>query len=204
VIVMIQNLLTLEQSQSDLGMPCELMRTPIDKLADDAADGVERWCGDNGAYNRFDPVIYAEFVSSQIHNRHKCRWLTAPDVVGSARRTLEVFSHWFPRLSGWPIAFVAQDGQEDMPIPWSLIACVFIGGSTEWKMGTHAEHIIRAGKAMGKWVHVGRVNTAQRIEKFEDMGVDSIDGSGLTTWSKWRKITAGQLHHPKLDFAKPA
>jgi hypothetical protein len=39
-------------------------------------------------------------VSAEREQRHceKCLFVTVPDVVGSARRTLEVFEHWKPKL----------------------------------------------------------------------------------------------------------
>ena len=85
-----------------------------------------------------------------------------PDVVGSARRTLEVFEHWKPRLAGWHLALVCQNGQEHLPIPWDDISAVFIGGSTNWKLSDEAAQIVKAAKALGKWVHAGRVNHPER------------------------------------------
>jgi hypothetical protein len=115
MIVMLQDHHVIERAQRELGLPCELLHTPIANLAADATDKVEKWSGDNGAFKRFDPVAYVDWLAGNLRNRHKCRWVTAPDVVGSARRTLEVFSHWYPKLSCWPIALVAQDGQEHHP-----------------------------------------------------------------------------------------
>ena len=93
---------------------------------------------------------------------------------------------------------MAQDGQEDRPIPWIDISAVFIGGSTEWKDGPHAAAIVRTGKILGKWVHVGRVNTPGRFEKFEELGADSIDGSGLARYSWMRKRIYDAQHAPTL------
>lgn len=134
---------------------------------------------DNCAYSGFDSEAFRSLLDREKPRRDKCMWVAVPDVVGSARRTSETFEAWYPKLCGWPLAFVAQDGQEDLPIPWKLIQCVFIGGSTTWKLSSHAEQIIAACKIIGCRVHVGRVNTAARVEKFFDLGVDSIDGSGL-------------------------
>ena len=117
---------------------------------------------------------------------HHLPLVVVPDVVSSARRTLEVFDHWSNRLDGWPLALAIQDGQESLPIPWKYISAVFIAGSTEFKMSRHAEHVVRAAKALDKWVHVGRVNTPDRWEYFEKMGADSIDGSGIGRYSHMR------------------
>jgi hypothetical protein len=46
-------------------------------------------------------------------------------------------------------------------------------------MSENAEAVIRRAQALGKWVHVGRVNTIRRIRRFQRMGVDSVDGTCL-------------------------
>ncbi len=122
-------------------------------------------------------------------------------MVGSARRTLEVFDRWYRELGAWPRALVAQDGQEDRPIPWELINAVFIGGTTEWKLGPHAEAVVKAAKILEKWVHIGRVNTPARFEKFEEMGADSIDGTGLSRYSWMRKKIYEQAIRPELELS---
>ncbi len=47
-----------------------------------------------------------------------------------------------------------------------------------------AARIIRRANDLGKWAHMGRVNTARRIHYAAVTGCDSIDGSG---WSKYPK-----------------
>ena len=100
-------------------------------------------------------------------------------MVGSARRTLEIFELWKHRLAGWRLALACQVGQEHLPIPWAAIAAVFIGASTNWKTSEHVVHIVKAAKALGKWTHVGRVDDPATFQYFEELGVDSIDGTGL-------------------------
>lgn len=171
-----------------VGVEVGQLLTPLTRYADHGA----RYAIDNGAFSGFDAAGFLRLLDRQREHRDRCIFVAAPDVVGSARRTLEVFRHWYPRLHGWPVALVAQDGLEDLDIPWHLLAAVFIGGSTEWKLGRHAEAVVRAAKAMGKWVHIGRVNTPGRFDKFEAMGADSCDGSGIARYSWMREeLTAG-------------
>lgn len=175
-------------SANELGMECGQLLTPLTRFA---------WRGgvygiDNGAFSGFNAKAFTSLLARQASHRSLCRFVAAPDVVGCARRTLEVFTHWMPLLDGWPIALVAQDGQEDLDIPWAQMSAVFIGGSTEWKLSRHAEHIVRAAKAMGKWVHIGRVNTPDRADKFLAMGADSIDGTGISRYSHMRKALMRQ------------
>jgi len=64
---------------------------------------------------------------------------------------------------------------------------MFIGGSTKFKESDEVKQIIRAAKAMDKWVHVGRVNTPGRLQGFIEIGADSIDGSGLAKYTHMRE-----------------
>jgi len=138
------------------------------------------YAADNAAYSGFDAAAFARMVS-RIRRLGHCKWVAAPDVVGNARLTLDAFRHWYPQMEGLPIALVAQDGLEDCEIPWGLIDAVFVGGSTAWKMSHAADEVVDAAKIIGKWVHVGRVNSIKRMHHFISRGIDSIDGSGNST-----------------------
>ena len=146
---------------------------------------------DNGAFSRFDADGFLRLLERQKGTESRCKFVAVPDVVGSAIRTSEVFERWVPRLTGWPLAYVAQDGCESLPIPWDSIEAVFIGGGTAWKLGPHAEAVVRAAKILGKWVHIGRINTPERFDKFRAMGADSCDGSGISRFSWMRERIAG-------------
>lgn len=156
------------------------------------------WAIDNGAFSRFDQKAFMALLSRESDRKDDCLFLSVPDVVGSARRTLEVFDHWFPRLQGWKLALVCQDGQEELPIPWKFIGAIFVGGSTAWKCGPHATACIKAAQALGKWVHVGRVNDPARFEHFENLGVDSIDGTGLARYTHMREAIANRHAQEKM------
>lgn len=54
-------------------------------------------------------------------------------------------------------AYVLQDGQEHLPVPWEEIDAVFIGGSTAWKLGPHAARLVAQARARSKHCHLGRV-----------------------------------------------
>jgi EAL domain-containing protein (putative c-di-GMP-specific phosphodiesterase class I) len=49
-----------------------------------------------------------------------------------------------------------------------------------------AASLVREAKERGMWVHVGRVNTLQRICWCMALGVDSIDGSGFARFTRAR------------------
>jgi hypothetical protein len=161
-----------------------------------------RWGADNDCFNGFDRSRYLDLLQAMTY-RSGCLFVTAPDVVADAKATLGLFERWQPVLqSVWatvneadvdpgvpvhqPIALVAQDGLERLPVPWDHLQALFIGGSTHWKLGPHAANLVREAKQRGKWVHVGRVNTLQRIYWCMALGVDSIDGSGFARFTRAR------------------
>lgn len=158
------------------------------------------WGGDCGGFKKFELARYEAIVKREKPNRDGCLFWTMPDVVCNARRTLELFEHWAPKMDYWPRALVAQNGQEDLPIPWRQIAAVFLGGDDRFKMSNAALDICKTAKAMDKWVHVGRVNGPERFDKLLDWGViDSIDGTGLSRYTHMRRKLKG--NGEKLPFA---
>jgi hypothetical protein len=140
-----------------------------------------RVCLDNGVFGKGWPGEDAWLAWVKRHQpiADRVLFVVAPDVVGDAAATLDRSRPWLPviRDLGFPAAFVAQDGQEALPVPWDEFDCLFIGGSTEWKLSAHAANLIREAKALGKWVHVGRVNSARRFARFELLDADSCDGT---------------------------
>lgn len=159
---------------------------------------------DNGAFAGFRKESFLRLLERENEARHLCKFVSVPDVVGSAIRTHEIFNYWKYKLPGWPLAYVAQNGQERQPIPWKHIQALFIGGKDkndgqgDWKLSVHAVECIRAAQALGKWVHVGRVNTPGRFEYFENLGVDSIDGTGLSRYTWMREAIWKQMQQPNL------
>ncbi len=141
------------------------------------------WAADNGAFAGFNEERFLRMLD-RIEGRAGCLFVAAPDVVANAEATLGLFKVWQRVIAarGLPVAFVVQDGQEAFPVPWSRFDALFVGGSTEWKLGNHAKALCRKAKARGKWVHMGRVNTRTRIRVAYSWGCDSVDGSGFSRW----------------------
>lgn len=176
----------LDTVSSEIGYPCEQLLTPLTRFRRQQPNAC--FAIDNGAFskNGFQVKAFESLLKREFEHSSLCRFVAVPDVVGSARRTLETFDYWFPRLSHWKLAFVCQDGQEDLPIPFEHISTVFIGGSTKWKESSHAIACIKAAQVIGKWVHIGRINSPARFEAFEQLRVDSCDGTGIAQYSKQR------------------
>lgn len=177
------------QAAEEIGLECGELLTPLTRRA---------WRGkrygiDNGAFSCFDERTFFSLLKRMEPHKEHCLFVACPDVPTSAMRTRELFRHYATKLGysrelgGWPIAYVAQNGQEYVEIPWAECAAVFIGGDDAFKLGREVESIIRVAKTLGKWVHVGRVNTPGRLDKFAALGVDSIDGTGISRYSHMRK-----------------
>lgn len=196
MIAMLDTSESLDVAENELGAPVEQLLTPLTRFALQKPD--THFAFDNGCFRRFDAASFEALLAREYERRKLCRFVAVPDVVGSALRTLEAFDWWQDRLSCWPRAFVVQDGQEDLRIPWRKIAAIFIGGSTAWKLSIHVERIIKTAQICGKWVHVGRVNTPGRFEYFESLGADSIDGTGLSRYSWMRERIWKEQNVPGL------
>jgi hypothetical protein len=138
------------------------------------------WALDNDCFQGLDREAFIKMLK-RFQNQPGCLWVAAPDVVGDAQTTLARFKLWQPVLHyfGYPVALVAQNGLEDLTIPWGKLDCIFIGGDTAWKIGPAAAAIIKQAKNMGKLVHMGRVNTRKRLNYAIAIGCDSIDGTGI-------------------------
>jgi hypothetical protein len=184
------------------------LRTPRNRnsIAGITESGVP-WACDNDCYQRLDRAAYLAMLRQvAAADRSRLLWVTAPDVVADARSTLARFRLWRPVLAYYklPIAFVAQDGQGDLAVPWDQLQCLFVGGSTAWKLGPCAEQLIYEAHDRGKWVHIGRVNTLRRMWWFSSLPVDSIDGSCFSKWPDkfipWMLGRLGGVQHRMEDL----
>lgn len=148
-------------------------------------DGAQYAC-DNGRFGKGWPGAEKWFAwltsTVERYGAGRCLWAVAPDVPMDAAATLAESQPWLARIRalGIPAAFAAQDGSEgpDM-IPWDDLDVLFLGGSTEWKVGRGAEAVAREAKARGLRVHMGRVNSRQRIRIAEHFGATTVDGTYL-------------------------
>jgi len=133
---------------------------------------------DNEAFTRgFAPDRFFAYLEQLQPYRSQWLFSACPDVVGDAAATLDLYREWAHRMKALSsVAFVAQDGQEALEFPLAF-DWLFIGGTTEWKMSDAADLCIRRAKAMGKPVHIGRVNSVSRFRHFQLLEVDSCDGT---------------------------
>lgn len=148
-------------------------------------DDVFRWLND-------DMKPYAE----------NCIFIAGFDIVGDSVATLETyeeFSRYFIS-DGWPVAYVAQNGAENLPIPADCTA-VFIGGVVmdgrfyrksksldgklhplDWKESMEAVSVIKRAQNMGKHIHIGRVNWQRKYNLFNCLtGSENFTCDGTRT-----------------------
>lgn len=124
-----------------------------------------RWAGDNDAFSGFNAERFAKFLRFMEPHRDKCLFIVVPDVWSNAAATLERYAQYAPQLSDWPLAFAAQDGQDGLPFPDGF-STLFVGGSNAWMEGTAVVTCIKRAQAMGKHIHIGRINWARRYRLF--------------------------------------
>jgi hypothetical protein len=157
---------------------------------------------DNGAFSGFDPVSFRRLLG-RVAGSDRLVWIACPDKVADARGTLALFEEWHEEVArAGPVAFVGQDGQEDLDVPWANFACFFIGGSTRWKLSEAAADLADQAKRRGKWLHMGRCNSRRRLRHARTLGCDSVDGTSMSRWgdhhlerfARW----AGDLEMPEL------
>lgn len=141
------------------------------------------WAADNGCFTNPDLDVqkYLEWLAKMKPYQQTCLFATAPDVVGDAKETWERSKDVLPSIRdlGYAAAFVAQDGIEDQTIHWDAFDCLFIGGSTEWKLSGNTFWLCREALTHGKWVHMGRVNSFRRMLQARFAGCHSTDGTQL-------------------------
>jgi len=110
---------------------------------------------------------------------------------------------------GIPVALVAQNGADAHEPTWDNAEqwdVLFVGGApecrrccwvradptdrrascpscastlSEWKLSAAAKLCVDEARLMGKWVHVGRVNSWRRLDLVASWDVDSVDGTYL-------------------------
>lgn len=144
------------------------------------------WCADNGAFSRrWNSRDWWEWLThpNQIKHQETCAFAVAPDVVGDARSTNLLAEEWLPKIQnlGYPTAYVAQDGLGvSESVPWGTFDVLFLGGSTEFKLGPVARSLVAEARDRGLGAHMGRVNSKKRLLYARDIGCTSADGTFLT------------------------
>jgi hypothetical protein len=163
------------------------------------------WACDNGAFSGFDEARFTAMLERLLpfQRERPCMWVACPDVVGDAAATLDLFARWAPEVGAldYPTALVAQDGLESAEVPWAMVDCLFVGGTTAWKLSAEARALLAEARSRQMLTHVGRVNSARRARYCCALGVDSIDGTTLSAWpDRWFPHFATILANPQTGL----
>jgi hypothetical protein len=163
-------------------------------------EGFDKVCGDNGAWadfqagRSFDEDAYDRFLDWMAAT---CvpDWLVLPDIVAGGLASLDLSLRYLNRcLSVAPLVLIAvQDGMETSdlaPLVGENVG-IFLGGSTEWKLGRMREWGEFCANR-GIYYHVARVNSIKRMALAASCGAHSVDGSSATRY----RVTL-----PKLAYA---
>lgn len=146
------------------------------------------WAMDNGAFGAW--IHKREWIETEFYRRAlvrwypPARWIAVPDVVTNRSATIANWKKHAPRLDGFSLAFVVQDGMTAADVPENA-SVVFVGGSTEWKWST-----VRGWCKDFPRVHIGRVNTERMLWMAHECGAESCDGTG---WFRGNKAQVAGL-----------
>ncbi len=140
------------------------------------------WAADNACFTgkTWNSSTWLRWLE-KMPNPHDALFATVPDSVADHQKTLQMWPQWFQRVKdlGFKPAFILQNGCTPDQVPWDECDAVFIGGSTQWKLGMEAEAIVREARKQQKWIHMGRVNSLKRMTIAVHFGCDSVDGTYL-------------------------
>ena len=145
---------------------------------------------DNGCFTTFNFKVWQRMIKEA--DATPAKFVCLPDIVGDARRTLELFDQFSEMTIGLPRALVLQDGIGNFSIPWDELSGVFVGGSDAFKIAPECINACKTAKILNKWVHVGRVNTIDRLSNWMTLG-DSIDGSGISKYDHMLEAVIGMI-----------
>lgn len=170
-----------ERYQYDFGQ----LRTPLTQYA--LASAPVAWAADNGFFKKRQAAKWLRWVGAFAELRRPM-FVTMPDIVGDAMRTIELFHYFKRQIHNLPLALVLQNGIEHTTIPWDEIDTVFIGGDDQFKYSPEAFAAAKTAIVLGKHLHVGRVNTAARVKNWLELAAEcdengiriTCDGSGMS------------------------
>ena len=144
----------------------------------------EEWdvIADNGCFS--DRLTHERWIRWLLDLPRSVRFVVAPDVFDPSgapchEETLERWRRYGGLIErhGFAPAFVCQVGATADNLPDAPV--LFLGGTTEWKLGIDAWGIVSRWRA-DRWCHMGRVNSAKRLNTARAMGCHSVDGTYIT------------------------
>jgi hypothetical protein len=168
-----------------------------------------RYACDNGAWGchvrqiEFDHSRFKRFIERFGAGAD---FVVIPDIVADGKRSLEFSRSWMPHLRCLRLLLLPlQDGMAPDEVGAFLREYpntgLFLGGSTEWKLREMFAWGLVA-HAVGRYYHIGRVNSAKRVQLAEEAGADSFDGSGPSRYAHELPILDASRQQPRLFTAR--
>lgn len=166
-------------------------------------------CLDNGAWGAFQkgiPFDCGRFEKLVDTAGLKADFIVLPDIVAGGGNSLAFSVSWLPRLNSYrSLLLPLQDGMDPKAVlailrAWPHVG-IFLGGTTEYKLATMHDWGVAAA-ALGRWYHVGRVNSRRRIRMAAACGATSFDGTSATRFSCTLPLLDAARRQPNL-FAPP-
>jgi hypothetical protein len=100
-------------------------------------------------------------------------WVAVPDEVGHRAGTIAKWGRWADTARTFgPVAFCVQDGMVPSDVPADADV-IFVGGTDGWKFPN-----LPMWTSSFPRVHCARVNSPAMIERCEELGCESVDGTG--------------------------
>lgn len=148
-----------------------------------------RYCLDNGAWSAFtsgQPFDEYAFQKAFEKLGEAADFVVVPDIVCGGRQSLDFSLRWLERLQNSPskLLIAVQNGikPDDVREYLSPAVGLFVGGDTPWKLATvHSWSILARRRACH--LHVGRVNSAKRIDLCSRAGAHSVDGTSASMYA---------------------
>lgn len=170
-----------------------------------------KYCLDNGAWSAFtsgQPFDDYAFQKAFELLGEAADFVVVPDIVCGGLASLEFSLKWLDRLQGSPakLLIATQNGikPDDVREYLSPAVGLFVGGDTSWKLkSVHSWSVL--ARRRNCHLHVGRVNSAKRIDLCARAGAHSVDGTSASMYSKVVPALTAALDNSErqADFCSP-
>ena len=108
-------------------------------------ENMPSWCADNSCFGGDYPGDdgFIAWLEALLPHQSRCVFAVAPDVPMDMAASLQRSRSMLARIRslGYPVALAAQNGAENLTLPWDDFDVLFLGGDTAWTR--RARHVRR-------------------------------------------------------------
>lgn len=169
----------------------------------DARDGYTPYALDNGAWTCHRQQLsfdHSRFLRLVEKYGASADFIVVPDIVAGGEESLNLSLSYLARLRGVaPLLLAVQNGitKEDVLPYLGASVGIFIGGDTEYKLST-GNYWGEVAREQQCYLHVGRVNSVQRIHWCDAIGANSFDGTSVSRYSKTIRKLSESMQQPSI------